>query len=518
MAGGSAVGRARAAGLGRAGAVSSSFGGSNRHVVDYLTEVVLDSVDSDIRRFLLETSILRELSGPQCDAVTGRHQSAAMLDMLERSNLFVVSLDDQRLRYRYHHLFGELLREQLTLTMPERVADLHRAAAGWSADAGHVDDAIRHAIAAQDLHGAANLVVRGWGAGRAGWPAHHGAGVARRIPSGYVSGSASLSVVSAWANGLLGDEAAARRSIADVLATEARELLPDGSGTAEQAATLMRSMFAWTDVRELRSAARSVQRFRAELCPDLQAVAAFAVGLGAFLGGDHEEALAELRRAVELASAHGDLGHRGRRTRIQRPGRPDPEPHRRRGSLRARRRAGGSGPRSARPSTRGLPPGDRRRRHRALRPARGRRRPPRQRYQPARRPHADPGRTCPADARTGTAATRRPDGRARPARRSEGPPAQCTDTGTIGDLVPEVARGLAASHRRGERWTGLTDRELSVLRLLHKGRSQREIAQELFLSFHTVHSHTKSIYTRLGVSSRDEAIERARELELPIGA
>ena len=96
--------------------------------------------------------------------------------------------------------------------------------------------------------------------------------------------------------------------------------------------------------------------------------------------------------------------------------------------------------------------------------------------------------------------------------------AQCTDTGTIGDLVPEVARGLAASHRRGERWTGLTDRELSVLRLLHKGRSQREIAQELFLSFHTVHSHTKSIYTRLGVSSREEAIERARELELPIGA
>jgi LuxR family maltose regulon positive regulatory protein len=91
---------------------------------------------------------------------------------------------------------------------------------------------------------------------------------------------------------------------------------------------------------------------------------------------------------------------------------------------------------------------------------------------------------------------------------------QCASTGIIGDVLPQVARALSASHRRGEVRTDLTDRELSILRLLEQGLSQREIAQELFLSFHTVHSHTKSIYTRLDVTSRDKAIERARELEL----
>ena len=92
--------------------------------------------------------------------------------------------------------------------------------------------------------------------------------------------------------------------------------------------------------------------------------------------------------------------------------------------------------------------------------------------------------------------------------------ARCASTGIIGDLVPQVARALSASHRRGEERTELTDRELNILRLLEQGLSQREIARELFLSFHTVHSHTKSIYLRLGVSSREDAIERARELEL----
>jgi LuxR family maltose regulon positive regulatory protein len=92
--------------------------------------------------------------------------------------------------------------------------------------------------------------------------------------------------------------------------------------------------------------------------------------------------------------------------------------------------------------------------------------------------------------------------------------AQCASTGIIGGLVPQVARALSASHRRGEDWTDLTDRELGVLRLLAEGLSQRQIARQLFLSFHTVHSHTKSVYTRLGVTSREEAVQRALDLEL----
>ena len=207
----------------------SSFGGSNRHVVDYLTEVVLDSVDGDVRRFLLETSILRELSGPLCDAVTGREDSAAILDMLERSNLFVISLDDQRLWYRYHHLFGELLREQLTLTLPERVAGLHRAASGWFAGAGHLDEAIGHAIAAHDLEAAADLVVSGWASRVASGRLTTVLGWLETFPDGYVKHSAPLSVISAWVNGLLGHDAAARRSVEDMLAAGSPGPLPDGS-------------------------------------------------------------------------------------------------------------------------------------------------------------------------------------------------------------------------------------------------------------------------------------------------
>jgi LuxR family maltose regulon positive regulatory protein len=77
--------------------------------MDYLTEVVVDSLEEDVRTFLLETSILRKLNGSLCDAVTGRDGSAAMLESLYRSNMFVIPLDDNGQWYRYHHLFGELL-------------------------------------------------------------------------------------------------------------------------------------------------------------------------------------------------------------------------------------------------------------------------------------------------------------------------------------------------------------------------------------------------------------------------
>ena len=74
----------------------SSFGGSTRHVVDYLTEVVLDTVDDDVRDFLLETAVLTRLSGSLCDAVTGLGESVAMLDKLDKMNLFLIPLEDQR--------------------------------------------------------------------------------------------------------------------------------------------------------------------------------------------------------------------------------------------------------------------------------------------------------------------------------------------------------------------------------------------------------------------------------------
>jgi ATP/maltotriose-dependent transcriptional regulator MalT len=136
----------------------AAFSGSHRYVLDYLTEEVLDRQAEPLRGFLLETSVLERLSGPLCDAVTGRSDSQALLEQAERANLFLVPLDGQRRRWRFHHLFADLLRARLQQTHPERVPQLHRAAAAWCEAHGLVDDAVRHALAADDAVWAARLI------------------------------------------------------------------------------------------------------------------------------------------------------------------------------------------------------------------------------------------------------------------------------------------------------------------------------------------------------------------------
>lgn len=134
------------------------FTGSHRFVLDYLLEEVLRSQPDEVRTFLLETSVLGELTGPLCDAVTGRSGGQEMLEALERSNLFLVPLDDQRQWFRYHHLFADALQAQLTATDPEHLTRLHQAAADWYAGQGRFADAIGHALAAGDTPHAADLV------------------------------------------------------------------------------------------------------------------------------------------------------------------------------------------------------------------------------------------------------------------------------------------------------------------------------------------------------------------------
>src|SRR5580698_5956944 len=138
----------------------AAFSGSHRYVLDYLTEEVLDRQHEEVRTFLLETSLLERLSGGLCDAVTGRADSRAMLERVERAGLFLVPLDEVRGWWRYHHLFAGLLRARLQQQRPGRVVSLHRAAAAWSDEHDLADDAVRHALAAGDPAWAARLVER----------------------------------------------------------------------------------------------------------------------------------------------------------------------------------------------------------------------------------------------------------------------------------------------------------------------------------------------------------------------
>jgi LuxR family transcriptional regulator, maltose regulon positive regulatory protein len=135
-----------------------SFSGGHRDVFDFLAEEVLERQSEPVQTFLLETSILDSLSGPLCDAVTGRSDGLRMLERLERENLFVVPLDDERVWYRYHHLFADFLRSRLERELPDRSTPLHLRASEWYEENALVAEAVRHALSAGDHERAARLM------------------------------------------------------------------------------------------------------------------------------------------------------------------------------------------------------------------------------------------------------------------------------------------------------------------------------------------------------------------------
>jgi LuxR family maltose regulon positive regulatory protein len=146
----------------------AGFAGDDRYIVDYLVEEVLQRQPDHIRSFLLQTSILDRLSGSLTDYVTGQDGGKAMLEGLDRGNLFLVPLDDRRRWYRYHHLFADVLQARLLDEQPDRAPELHRRASDWYEKNGERSEAIRHAIAGNDFERAAELIERAIPAMRSG--------------------------------------------------------------------------------------------------------------------------------------------------------------------------------------------------------------------------------------------------------------------------------------------------------------------------------------------------------------
>jgi LuxR family maltose regulon positive regulatory protein len=135
-----------------------AFRGTHRHVLDYLIEEVLNSQPEEVQEFLRRTSILDELSPSLCEAVTGQKASSKYLHHLENNNLFLVSLDEERTWYRYHALFGELLKNQLLQVEPDRVDDLHERAADWYQKNGFIQKAIEHAFQSSNRRKVSKLI------------------------------------------------------------------------------------------------------------------------------------------------------------------------------------------------------------------------------------------------------------------------------------------------------------------------------------------------------------------------
>jgi LuxR family transcriptional regulator, maltose regulon positive regulatory protein len=136
----------------------TAFTGSHRYILDYLTEEVLNRQPEAVQRFLLQTSILNRLSSSLCDAVTGRTDSQVFLEQIERGNLFLIPLDDERYWYRYHHLFGDMLRRRLQQMHPDLAPKLHQGASVWFEQNGLVDEAIEYAVLGGDSARAAGLI------------------------------------------------------------------------------------------------------------------------------------------------------------------------------------------------------------------------------------------------------------------------------------------------------------------------------------------------------------------------
>jgi LuxR family maltose regulon positive regulatory protein len=495
------------------------FAGDNRHVVDYLSEAVLERLDDNVRTFLLETSIVDRLCTPLADAITQR-RSGGLLENIERSNLFLVPLDETRTWYRYHHLFRQMLRAELARRHPELVADLHGRASGWYRERGLISEAIDHATAAGDAAGAAAMISEHWlDVGRWGQEA-----TAKRWLEAFgpdqLNSYPELCLIGAFLTGVGGgSESEFRRwlELAEAGASGGDRNLVAGSSSLSSGIALLRSAFAYRDVRAaIATAARTVRveseahgLFRvaalanlafllyltgdpskarhaaSEAMRDPQAerrphgfiTALTTSALISLDAGDAEQGERAARRALEYAAESGLTDNQVSGLAYVAVGR----------SLAAARRA--------KPAAAQM--------ERALQMLRGGTVPARHAY--ALLSAAPVLQACGDHA-----------GALKLIDEAEQLLASFEDAGMLTALLADVQRRIAlARPRRGEPdSTAVTEAELEVLRLLRSPGSQRAIARELSVSINTVKTHTSSIYRKLDVSSRDDAVTRAIDLGL----
>jgi LuxR family maltose regulon positive regulatory protein len=495
----------------------ASFHGDNRHVADFLGAEVLERQPEAIREFLLRTSVLERLSGPLCDAVLQTEGSTGLLRELERSNLFLVPLDDHRQWYRYHRLFAQLLHLELGRRDPALLPALHRRAAAWHRDAGNVDEAIHHVSAAGEFAEAGALVARHW---LGYWRGGRRATVARwldGLPEQAIMAAPPVAFVAAWIGGFSG---ASKQQTERFLAATERGgyegAQPDGISSLAFGAALARAALLFDDVgRSLRGARRALELAGPEPSPFFW-MAQAALGQALYLSGQPAEARPRLEELARRASAAEQpyavvtalavlsliAGDEGRdRTAAARAG-----------HAAVLAEANGL---SAEPLC-GIV-------HMAV-----------------GRALALHGKLAEADEQLGRAlellgidsmlvlrahallllaSVRQRHGDLPSARalveQARELVERLADPGPLPALLEQANRNLGSASRRQVKVAApLTDRELAVLRLLPTPLSTREMGRELYVSVNTVRSQVQAIYRKLEVTSRAEAVVHARHLRL----
>jgi len=493
----------------------SSFAGDDRPVVDYLGYEVLDGQPEEVRAFLLQTSVLERLCGPLCDAITGSGDSAERLDTLERAGLFLLPLDSKRQWYRYHHLFGELLRHELARTEPDLVPSLHRRACDWYRRRGLASEAIHHATAAADLATASELITEHWYGFLQRGRIETVAGWLDSIGDEAIARDAGLCLTKAWIGVNTGRLDEVGRWIE---AAERAARGGDPGAVIESGIASLREIYRYMagDVGSaVEAGRRSVERgetpWRPVGCPVL--------GIALFWSGDSDEAARELEDSVRLADAAGNhlaVIHAS-------------------AGLAAIRAEDGELEEGEKVAAEALALADERSLggHWATTMARV----VQGRALERRGKLAEGGAEIERGmelSRSGVAAVEigyalltqaearqlqgDPAGAAELVERARRVVAGCPDPGILKEMLARTERRLhLASRVRVEaapHATELTDRELAVLRLMPSELSQREIGAALYLSVNTIKTHVRGIYRKLNVETRDEAVHRARELDL----
>jgi LuxR family maltose regulon positive regulatory protein len=301
------------------GSFVHAFTGSNRYILDYLIEEVLQRQPDGIQTFLLQTSILDRLTGPLCDAVVGISESAdqrisdslarpladsqAVLEYLERANLFVVPLDDRREWYRYHRLFAGLLRQRLHQAQPDLVPILHGRASAWCEQNGLMAEAIDHALSAGDFELATHLVEQ------AAETAMMHSEVATflswtdRLPDELVRTRPSLCLFHAWALLLSG------RPMDAVEARLQDAVKADTAASVSGEVTVFRALFAAYQGNTRQSAELSQRAL--ELLPEdssfFRSLVAGYLGLNYLYVGDVAAATQAFSEAIRIAQQVGNL-------------------------------------------------------------------------------------------------------------------------------------------------------------------------------------------------------------------
>jgi LuxR family maltose regulon positive regulatory protein len=496
----------------------ASFTGSDRRVVDYLAAEVLGEQREAALDFLLHTSVLDRFCAALCDAVTGARDSRAVLDRIERVNYFLIPLDPRHEWYRYHHLFGELLRHELERRHPGHAAELHDRAGRWFLDAGMVSEAIGHLTQAGELDVAAELIYNHWLAFTNAGQRETVARWMDQLPRGYIVSDGRLCLAQARTALTVGERGEVLRWVD--LATQAPRNNPGDDPELGEEVTVVRAA-AWQLLGDMRQAEKlagrlapldgssiwhslaacllgtSARSFDAN--DDAQALFETALKLGSnspnfivsmiALGrlaliaadrGDWRECSAKLEAAFDVLRTNGlqeywicSSAHVARGRLLRHDRRPREAERELERAVSLSRRGAGLVEWSYALTMLA-----------ELRCELGDRRAARELVLEARE-------LLSRAPEPGTLAMR-----------------------LVGQLERTLRVVVDLSGPRPVVTDELTAREQAVLGLLPTGLSAREIADELGISRDTVKTHTKRIYQKLGVSSRRSAVARGRELGL----